>query len=247
MLSSWLSSTAAVQHAEPARPLEERWLWALEYAQERGFQAGHWTTFSLNRSFDGKALAGTTNLSSLSRLGLLAGALRGELKEATQDVLFFFRFKPGGAEAKDIEQIEVSNRPWLVDLQSRPLIWLGRASEEQSMARLVQLYRRLCATELAPDILVAAAAHRKPEVVAQLAAALEEIAFIDQHKSVQRGTIDLLFQLPFEAGLSSIVNLAKTHPSKRVRNEARQYLQESSNPRARAALSELKREKQRAG
>jgi hypothetical protein len=242
MLSSWLSSTAAVQHAEPARSLEERWLWALEHAKEREFAAGYWTAFSINRSFDGHALAGTTKLNSLSPLRALAGALRGEMKEATQDVLFLFRFKPGGAEAKDIAQIKVSNRPWLLDLQSRPLIWLGRASEEESIARLIQLYRRLYPTELAPDILVAAAAHSKPEALAQMAAALEEIAFEDQHKSVQRGTIDLLYQLPFEAGLSSIVNLAKTHPSKRVRNEARQYLQESSNPRARAALSDPKRE-----
>ncbi|MDX6694479.1 MAG: hypothetical protein QOF02_2082 [Blastocatellia bacterium] len=242
MLSAWLSSNVTVQHAEPDRPLEERWQWALEYAARNEFAAGYWTAFAIHRLFDANALAGTTNLQPSSYPGMLAGTLRGGMKEATQDLLFLFRFKPGGALAKDIVEIKVSNRPWLLDLGRRPLIWLGHAPEEESISRLVQLYRRLCSTELASDILVAAAAHSKPEMVARMAAALEEIALEEQHPSVQRGTIDLLFQLPFEAGLDSIVNLAAKHPSKKVRNEARQYLQESRNPRARAALHQLKRE-----
>jgi hypothetical protein len=243
MLSAWLSSKAAVQHAEPARSLEERWSWALEYATAHEFKAGYWTAFSIERPFGEHALAGTTNVSTLFSLSTLAGALRGETSEATGDVLFLFRFKAGGAEAKDIAQIEVSNRPWMLDLGSRPVIWLGRAPEEQSISRLVKLYRQLYPTKLASDILVAASAHGIPELVGRVAAALEEIAFADRHPGVQRGTIDLLFQLPFEAGLDSIIKLAETHPSRKVRNEARQYLQESSNPRARNALHELTRER----
>lgn len=239
MLSSWLSSSVSAAHDDPSVSLEDRWRWGLERAKQQRLKWGFWLSLSIARNLARDALVGTTNLNhwAFSTETLRSHSI--DSKDELQDVLFMFRFRPGATDSNGIDQIKVSNRPWTLDLGRRPIIWLGRAEEEQSIPLLLELYSRLYPKPLAADILIAVATHTRTEMIATVAARLEQIALQDHRLSVQKDMIDSLFQLPNDAGLSSIINLAQTHPKSEVRKEAQEYLQESCSPRAQRALHEV--------
>lgn len=227
MRPSWLTSRLAAEYADDSAPLEERWRRALAYADENRLAGGYWTAFSIRRELESNALAGTTNIDALFYARAFVDALRGEQSEPTQDVFFFFGFGPGAARDEDLLQVLVSNRPQTLALGRLPLVWLGRAREEQSIPLLLRLYLRLYPRYSSDDILVAASAHTRPDVLAGVAAALEKIAFGDGRLSIQRKMVDALFRLPFKVGLDSIGRLAREHPVQAVRDEAGAYLRES--------------------
>lgn len=220
MLPSWLTSRLAAVNADGSVPLEERWRWALERAQANRPAGGHWTAFSIRRELGPHAHAGTTDINLLFYVRALASALAGESAEPTHDLFFFFGFGPGAARDEDLRQVLVSNRPQTLALGRRPLIWLGRAPEEQSVPLLMRLYRRLYPREPSDSLIVAAAAHTRPEALTEVAAVLEEIAFGDWRPSVQREAVDALCRLPFDVGADSVRRLAREHPSRAVREEA---------------------------
>jgi hypothetical protein len=227
MRPTWITSRLAAEYADDSAPLEERWRWSLAYAEEHRLAGGHWAAYSIRRELEPNALAGTTNIDTLFYARAFVAALRGEPSAPTQDVFILFGFKPGGARDEVLQQVLVSNRPETLALGQRPLIWLGRAPEEQSIPLLLRLYVRLYPHESAAAILVAASAHTRPEMLADVAVVLEKIAFGDARPTIQREMVDALFRLPFKVGLDAIGRLAREHPDQAVRNEAGTYLRET--------------------
>lgn len=242
MPNTWLTSRMAAEHTDYSVTLEERWRWALAYAEENKLDRGLWIAFSIHRELEPRALAGTTNLNPVSYVRALAGSLFGELTDATQDVFILSGFETRVKRDEDLRRVLVSNRPQHAALGTWPLIWLGHAREEQSISMLLGLYRRIYPGKAADAILVAVAAHTQPEVFIQASTVLEEIAFGDQRSRVQKSMVDALFNLPHEVGIESLGRLARLHPSRAVRNEAIECLMEMPHTRAREVLHDLKHE-----
>lgn len=227
MLPSWLASRLALVDTDASVPLAERWGRALAYTQAHRLANGHWTAFSIRRDLEPHAQAGTTDINLLFYARTLVATLTGETSEATHDLFFLFGFEPGAARDEDLRQVVVSNRPQAPALGRRPIVWLGHVAESQSIPLLLRLYRRLYPHHPASDIIVAATAHTRPEMMTEVAAVLEEMVFADAHPIRRAGTLDALFHLPFGAGVEALDRLASAHPSHEVRAEAGDLLRQS--------------------
>ena len=240
MLSSWLGSNAVAQHPNAATSLKERWAWGLAKSGQGENQTGFWMGYSISRLLDSDAYVGTVNVSALPRSSASRQKRGLPAKELEQDVVFLFNLQ-GGTDIKDIRKIEVNNRPWILDRDKKPVIWLGRASEEESIHLLLDMYPQVGARKLKARIMVGAELHSEPEVLSQVAALLGREAYAGTDVRLQTDVLDVISHLPQDLGTPLLAEIARTHPIVRVRKEAVGYLAGSEGEKAHEALKSLTR------
>ena len=240
MLSSWLASNAVAQYPHAATSLKERWAWGLAQTRQGEGQNGFWMAYGIARFLDSQAYVGTVNVSALRDSSASRQESDQPAKELLQDVVFLFHVQ-GGTDTLAIRKIEVDNRPWILDREKKPVVWLGRANEEESIDLLLEIYRQVDARDLKSSIMVGAELHSKPEVMQQLAGLLRKEAYAGSDLKLQTDVLDVISHLPDGLGIPLLVEIARTHPNARVREEAVNYLAESDDRRAHEALKTLNR------
>ncbi|MEM1127145.1 MAG: HEAT repeat domain-containing protein [Bacteroidota bacterium] len=155
------------QHPTPTDPLQERWAWAQEHAERDDHRAGYWVGYQIQRKMRARSWIGSWNRDGQNRPTLaeqlgrstdpglepqrrsLAEVAREALSEydeeqaqpedalVERDVALLFLYDQRGR----LDEVKVSNLDLRVDLEKRPLWWLGQAERSASLALVDGLFQ----------------------------------------------------------------------------------------------------------
>ncbi len=273
--------------------LAARMDWARREASRRRYQDGFWTGYSIRRlmgehstigSYDSDARFKPTLREVIDRQKAMSASRtdpegvrsrarlvlddlekeKGTEKKVWKDVAILFRY---GRQA-DAEDIRLSNLDMSVDLDGRPLIWLGEAGDEESLDWLKDKYRK-ADTEKAKDPLLAAMGiHQSPSFVIPILASILEsrepdglrrnaafwlsqqddkkaydilmrAAERDPSREVREGVTFAISQLEIEESVDGLIRLARTAAHDDVRQQAVFWLGQKASQKASAALESM--------
>ncbi len=281
-----------IRHANPAEALTARVEWAQREARSRGYKTGFWAAYSIERMTGTDSHIGSFDFGSKSfdlTLGeIVAGKrLEGPLsapsvqttarevleemerthkpeKKVRKDVALLFRF--GDAGGAKPEQVDLSDMDLAFDLKGRPLIWLGGASDEESLTFVRKLFGAASDEEIRKDLVVAAGIHDVPALVIPFLETVlksresdevrKDAAFwigqqggpsalrilggtarTDPSIEVRKGAVFGLSQVELEAAVDSLIELARTAGHADVRHEAVFWLGQRASKKAAEALT----------
>lgn len=281
-----------VRHPRPGDALGARVEWARREAGTRGYKTGFWAAYSIERvteedshigSFHfgsredrlylGEIIAGkrleerpsaSQNIQTTAR-EVLEGLERktGPAKMVRKDVVLLFRFKDAGRPGP--EAVGISDLDCAFDLEGLPLIWLGGAPDDESLALVRRFYEAGGSEELKKDLIVAAGitdasalaipfleavlkSRENVEVRKDAAfwigqqggpAALKILratAIADPSVEVRKGAVFGLSQVELGAAVDELIDLARTAANADVRHEAVFWLGQRASKKAEAAL-----------
>jgi HEAT repeat protein len=296
---SSLGAQTVVLHQQPDEPLRQRWEWALEQPQQRGWKAGAWIGYSIQRWMRENSYIGSyrepqrpddlpllevifarrsrekePHISEEEAVRRAAQRALAELRQqdsrgqkVRKEVALLFRFRPGPAIEDGPMEIKVSNLSLPVDLEGCPLLWLGKASDEESIALLKAVYDRLAGTEVKEDAIAAVGVHesaslavpflqqvltsREEDEVREKAAfwlgqqdtesalqVLLKAAQSDRSEEVREKAVFAISQISLEAGTDALIDLARRASSPEVRRKAIFWLGQKASKRAAVSLEE---------
>lgn len=278
----------------PGGALGPRWDWARAEARSRAYKGGYWAGYSIRRlagershigSFDAGPPKDRLTLNEIvagkrSEAGP-AGAevsvretARSVLEEmekrkaperkVPRDLALLFRFKgPAGGGPADVA---MSDMDLALDLDGLPLLWLGAASNEDSLGLVRKLHAAGGPAVLREDLMAVAGVHDAPGLVipfldgvlkgaeedrVRKAAAfwigqqggpaslriLRGAARTDRSLEVRKSAVFALSQVDLEAAVDELIDLARAAGSLQVRREAVFWLGQRASMKARAALA----------
>ena len=294
--SAWAAPGLVLKHQDPAVSLSARWDWAFRSAAGRSFDGGYWTGYSIRRKMSEHSFIGSWNWPPQAdewTLGeILAGrrrpaadprAAEASVKEAARraldeidgrsrpdrivdkDIAVLLQFRPSsGSVPVGIEICDVQS---LFDPKGAPLLWLGPASDPDSLAMLdrfqagpagIKIKREIIQAiglhqtpGLALPFLERAAAPSSPEVLRREAAealggqtapravlVLRRLVEEDRSIEVRKAAVAALAESAVSSALDALIETAMKSPEKEVRREAVEGLADKASARAIEALGQ---------
>jgi hypothetical protein len=284
-------------HPRPEDVLGSRVEWALHEAGAKGYKSGFWVGYDIRRLMGERSYIGSWNDDRLrsteptieevvtgkrraeplipraERLSRTAREVLDDLemdrtaeKKVWKDVAILLRYEGEGNAGP--EKVEMSNFELNFDFQGLPLLWLGDASDDQSLTLLRGLYAGAKREETKKHVLAAAGIHNTPALVIPIlesvlvsrdadelrkdaafwigqqddAAALKvlrQAARADLSCEVRKGAVFAISQVELEAAVDELIDLARTAESENVRHEAVFWLGQRASQKAGAALVEF--------
>ena len=184
-------------------------------------------------------------------------------KKVWKDVAILLRYEGDGSTGP--EKVEMSNFELNFDFQGLPLLWLGDASDDQSLTLLRGLYAGAKREETKKHVLAAVGIHNTPALVIPIlesvlasrdadelrkdaafwigqqddAAALKVLrlaARTDRSREVRKGAVFAISQVELEAAVDELIDLARTAENENVRHEAVFWLGQQASKKAGEAL-----------
>jgi len=184
-------------------------------------------------------------------------------KKVWKDVAILLRYEGDGSA--DPEKVEMSNFELDFDFQGLPLLWLGDASDDQSLTLLRGLYAGAKREETKKHVLAAVGIHNTPALVIPILESvlvsrdadelrkdaafwigqqddpaalkvLRRAARTDRSCEVRKGAVFAISQVELEAAVDELIDLARTAESEDVRHEAVFWLGQRASKKAGAAL-----------
>jgi HEAT repeats/PBS lyase HEAT-like repeat len=270
-----------VRHPRPGDTLEVRIEWARREARARGYKTGFWAAYSIERLTEQDSHIGSFHFGSredeLTLGEVVAGRRLGgppaaprSVRTTAREVLEGLERKTGPAKKvrKDIAlllRFKDAGRPGPEDVGISDLVWLGGASDDESLALVHKLYDSRGDRELRKDLVVAAGVHDAPGLVIPF---LDEVlksrendeirkdaafwigqqgslsalkilrgtARTDPSVEVRKGAVFGLSQVELEAAVDELIELARTAGNADVRHEAVFWLGQRASKTAEAAL-----------
>lgn len=277
-----------IRHPDPSAPLSERWEWSRQLASSQRYKA-FWVGYTIEPM---PGIEGTIYIGRLERRGITGSGglnLRGRITNfgdfsgfnvpgvrlppligggMPDDVALLFAFVLDDRGRPVLARVHVSSLALPVDLEDRPLLWLGDADDEASIAVVSTLFDA-APEELKPDVVAAVGVHGSSAAVGQLArwlagsengdvreeaaewlgrhpdpkalALLSSTARNDRLSDVRREAAEAVAEMRLPAATDTLIALAKGLRDTDARREAVEGLSEQSNPRALAAAVEIAR------
>ena len=229
---------SVIVHPNPSAPLAERWAWALAQKHQGGFwiawgvqgpsrvvMPGGNLPISSNTPGPG---AHTPNAPPLQRILAGAGA-------AAPSVSFLFGFSGEGRRSEDIDGIRLRSSDAPLDLAGRPLLWLGQASTQESLAQLRRLYSVTDDPTLRKEIAAAFSLHEgRQEVIQAVIQAMDG----EDDPEVRAEAVQWLPRAHPESSeaVAALLEVAFEDPAEEVRLEAVDALASLRSESARRAL-----------
>ena len=266
--------------------------WARQEARVRAYKTGFWAAYSIELMAEEGSHIGTFHFGS-REAGLTLGEIvagkrldgppsapqsvrttarkaledlerkTGPAKTVRKNVALLFRFKDAGRPRP--EEVGISDLDIAFDLEALPLIWLGGAPDDESLAVVRKLYDAGGGQELRKDLVAAAGVHDAPALVVPFLDAVlksrendavrKDAAFwlgqqggppalkilrgtarIDPSSEVRKGAIFGLSQIESEAAVDELIELVRTAGNGDVRHEALFWLGQRASKKAEAAL-----------
>jgi hypothetical protein len=282
-------------HPRPGDVLGSRAEWALREAGAKGYKSGFWVGYDIRRLMGEHSFIGSWNddhgsagptleeiLTGRKRPESLvprAERLRRTAKEVLDDlendwkpekkvwksVAILLRYGVGTWSQAGPDKVEMSNFELNFDFQGLPLLWLGDASDDQSLTLLRGLYAGAKREETKKHVLAAVGVHNTPALVIPIlesvlasrdadelrkdaafwigqqddAAALKvlrQAARTDRSCEVQKGAVFAISQVELEAAVDELIDLARTAENENIRHEAVFWLGQRASKKAGAAL-----------
>jgi len=254
---------AVIRCPEGTGSLSQRWEWARQAVRREGLASGYWIGFSIEKLMEENAYIGCFLGNGSGEISL-ASLLRGEaplVPSRIRNFSFFsggrrfrnegndrmtkwvkkrvgvlFRFAKGGDALP--EAVGAVDDRWPVAFEGKTLIWLGPATEDESLGLLAGLYDRPAAGKLAERIVSTAGIH---EASVPVLAFLERVAKSRAPEPVRVEAVSCLGGYRDQRSLRALIPLAKADASLEVRQEAVSALGEIGNPEAVDVLIEVAR------
>jgi HEAT repeat protein len=284
-----------IRHPQPRDPLSSKMEWAAREAAQRGLRDGFWAAYSIRRLMDQDSSIGT--FSSSSRLEptlqeLISGQesgisarrrdeiIRSRARQVMEDldqagrpekkvwkhVAILFLYESPASSAP--ERARLSSFDLSFDLQGRPLIWLGEADDQESLAWLKTAYQKIKAEEGKEGTLAAVGIHQNPAAVIPILASvmqsqetaelrkkaafwlgqqndrkayeiLLETAKTDRSGEVREGAVFAISQIDVEESVDGLIDLARNGPDLAVQKQAVFWLGQKASQKAAGALEDF--------
>lgn len=182
------SDQQVMKYDQDNSSLENRWDWAA--SQAKSLNSDFWVGYSFKRTgAGGRISSGDPWKSNANRLTLeeliqenypdseqddetLKDAARNALdsyenrdnpyKKSVHHMALLFRFEDGSKNWRHLTDMKMSDIDEVVDLDEMPLIWLGKADQQESVEFVSDLYKRIPGEE-AREMLIAAAGFHETE------------------------------------------------------------------------------------
>lgn len=284
-----------VRFPSGVRPLAVRLDWGLKEAAGRGYRAGFWEGYSIRRLMGERSSIGTFNCGAGEETTLeevISGkkkefpALPGQEaarrqarrvldemnkkgepeKKIWKDVAVLVRYD--GTTHRPPSRVEMSNLDLHFDFQGLPLLWLGGAENEESLAWLKTIYAGSPTDEAKKHVLAAVGMHQSPSLVIPIleatlngresvslrmdaafwigqqddpraCAVLLMTARNDRSLEVRKSAVFAISQVELEASTDGLIDLARKADDREVRKEAVFWLAEKASKKALATLEDL--------
>jgi HEAT repeat protein len=217
--------------------LDGRWKWALHETRESSDSKGYWVGYSIKRLMDEDSYVLSGNVFSgnvRTRISLYdiisgeksidtrknGGAWNGErakIFKVEKDIAILFRFSRSASGDISVEKIEIANMELSVDLKNRPLFWLGRADDEQSVARLKEIFGEVSTDIQKKAVLEAIGVHQRSDNAYPF---LTKILSSGEHDEVRSQAAFWMGEQNCPEGLQTLIQVAQNDRSQKVREQA---------------------------
>ena len=275
------SPDTVLRHPDPMQPLAQRWEWARTQARQLG-KRSYWIGYQISRPewlehsvyFDRGTEVTGQNFTISGRLfgdfqglmfrGVRLAPLTGSSDSDDIAILFGFSSDQSGK----VTHVHIASMYLPVDFRGRTLLWLGRASDAQSLPLVEGLFGSTAQPDLRQDIVAAVGIHgtsdavvpilirwlnsKEPTDVRSQAAewlgfhpsaasvvALSRAARSDAARDVRREAAEGLGDNTLPAATDSAIAVARTATDRDARREAVEGLGQKDSDRALAALVAL--------
>ena len=280
-----LSPDTVLVHPDPAQPLAQRWDWARAQARQLGKRT-YWIGYTIprpawldhsvyvDRGMDVKGenitISGRMygNFQGFMFRGVRLGSLTGA--GDSDDIAMLFAFTTDANGKPTLAHVHVASSYLPIDFRGRTLVWLGSATEAQSLPVVESVMAATSQPDLREDLVSAIGIHgtssvvvptlirlltsREPEGVRSQAAewlgfhpttaavvALSAAARSDGSGDVRRGAAEALGDNTLPAATDSTIAIARTARDPDARRQAVEGLGRKTGDRAFTALSAIAR------
>ena len=286
--------SSVVRYAGPQAGLGERWKWATAEAGRQNFSKGYWVGYSITKTMGERSFIGSFHSDEKRNhpsLGEVVTGMRtddlppypnGEFGEMSGFVTYDDEKKPeklvkkevgilyhvdGGSEGT-VAKVRVSNLSLRVDLENQPLVWIGTASADESVALLETRFRDAADTEAKKDFVTAVGVHDESakaleflkEVLTgsgdrelrgdagfwlgqtdrdEARVILKDAAWKDPDEDIREKCIFSLSQMSSEASLDDLIALARGHKDIETRKHATFWLGQTAGEKAVGTLKDM--------
>jgi hypothetical protein len=251
-ISQLLSAQDIVKHPDSSLVLSQRWDWAKAQANQAKFKKGYWVGYSIKRLMEENSTIGNMRIENgrtvrdgKSLAELIYGIelplnYRTSLQEKSQrkvikDVGLLFLFDPRDGALAEVKE---STFELSVDFDDFPLLWLGRASNEQSLDLVERLYRSVASNKTKEELISAVGLHGQSP---RRRIFLARIVTGNEATAVRKQAAFWLGQADDPEALKILRQAAKSDRSAEVRKQAVFALSQMDLPEAEEALFELAR------
>jgi hypothetical protein len=288
-------SQEIIRPPQAGRTLASRMDGAQKEAVRQDFPGGFWVGYSIRRLMGERSSIGSFDRRSRSEATLeevLSGGRAGyppassekaveerakqvlddlenrgrPEKKTWKDVAILFRYERAAEDA--LERVAMSNLSLHFDLEGLPLIWLGEANDEESLAWLKKTYKQTGKNEVKEHALAAIGIHQSPALTVPILASVLEsqepdelrknaafwlgqqndpmaydilmrAARTDRSPQVKEGAVFAISQLELAESVDGLIDLARTSEDRQVRHRAIFWLGQKASHKATQALKSM--------
>jgi len=232
-----------LRHPDPSQPLAQRWDWARDQARQLNRRM-YWVGYTIKRPAwlehsvyvdRGMEVKGENITISGRMFGNFQGFMFRGVRLApltgagdSDDIALLFGFTdPGGKPA--LTRVHVASSYLPVDFRGRPLLWLGSATDAQSLPIVQDLFAAASNPDLREDIVSALGIHGSSGVVVPL---LVRLLTGREPDGVREQAAEWLGFHPSSAAVTALSAAARTDASGDVRRRAAESLGDNTLPAA---------------
>lgn len=231
---------------DPAQPLSQRWDWARAQARQLGKRA-YWIGYTIARpewldhsvyvdrgaevKGDNITISGRMhgNFQGLMFRGVRLGPLTGT--QDADDIVLLFAFTATPSGAPTLAHVHVASAYLPVDFRGRSLLWLGSATDAQSLPLVESVLSATTNPELREDVVSAIGVHGSSSAVIPILVRLLAPASREPD-AVRSQAAEWLGFHPYPAAVVALSAAARNDASGDVRRESAEALGENALPAA---------------
>jgi len=137
-------------------------------------------------------------------------------EKVLKDVAILFRFGKA-VSTKNIEKLRVSNLSLYVDFDDKPLIWLDKAEDSESIALIEGLYKDAYSEEIQEKLVTAVGVHESSELTVSF---LEKVLTSSDPDDIREKAAFWMGQQNADHALKILLKIAQKDRSQNVREKA---------------------------
>lgn len=270
-----------------ATSLQDRWAWAMNEAKQQKYNDGGWIAYSIDLLMPENSWIGSFHsipreedrslyeiitgrhierpdswdLKDQARRALSRAEERKQRKMVLKEVALMFRYSGKPGDASSLREVHPTNVEAEVDLDGKPLIWLAKVSQEESITFLKEYYKKMESSRQQRRMIVAIGIHRnnaaaldalesivgsrEPDNVRDDAAFwigqqdtkdaltfLLKVARSDRSRSVSEKAIFAISQIDLEEATDALIDLGRHAPLRDLRKKAVFWLGQRASRKA---------------
>lgn len=263
-LANPAAARQVIRHPNPSASLAERHEWAMNQGRQAA-RDGYWVGYSIDKLMRERSFIGSYNSARWNR-GRSLYAVLGEPEKAElmteglggnltiqgnqvfhgkenheehrlllKEIGILLKYENGSARPSDMI---VSNLSLEVDLEGRPLYWLGDAGQEASIEHLTTLYPGVGDEDVREDLLVGIGIHEAKEPVLDF---MKEVLDAEKNEDLQEAAVFWIGQQDHPYGLKMLEEVVASRRPLDVREHAVFSISQMSMPEAVDVLIDLAR------